>query len=187
MRDDGETVSRIDATVECYLDLYPKALPEVYGYVARRVTSTPAAEDVTAETFVSALATIKRGTVADPTVAWLIAIARNKVVDHWRRIEREERRRRKAADEPTHNPSADHNIADPGDVVLDIRLAHDTLARLSTVNRAALSLRYLDALTVGEVANHLGRTPGAVEALLTRAKAAFRAAYPDDNLEGGER
>ncbi len=179
-------MSRIDTTVECYLDLYPKALPEVYGYVSRRVATISAAEDVTAETFVSALDTIKRGTAVDPTVAWLIAIARNKVVDHWRRVEREERRHRKAANEPTHNPS-DHHTADQWDVVLDVRLAHDTLAELSTINRAALSLRHLDGLTVGEVANHLGRSPGAVEALLTRAKASFRAAYPTDNLEGGER
>jgi RNA polymerase sigma-70 factor (ECF subfamily) len=61
--------------------LYPKALPEVHGHVLRRVGTTSAAEDVTAETFVSALDTIKRGTAVDPTVAWLIAIARNKVVD----------------------------------------------------------------------------------------------------------
>jgi RNA polymerase sigma-70 factor (ECF subfamily) len=92
----------------------------------------------------------------------------------------------RAADEPTHNPSADHRTANPWYVALDVRTAHDTLAKLSAIDRAALNLRYLDGLTVGEVADHLGRTPGAAEALLTRAKAAFRAAYPGDNLEGGE-
>lgn len=176
-------MSRVDATIECYLDLYPRALPEVYGYVSRRVATTAAAEDVTAETFVSALHTIRRGTEVEPTIAWLMAIARNKVVDHWRRHEREERRLHKAGTEPTHHPTS-HHSSDRWDVVLDAHLAHDTLARLSTVNRAALSLRYLDGLTVGEVANQLGRTPGAVEALLTRAKAAFRDAYPDDTTGG---
>ena len=37
-------------------------------------------------------------------------------------------------------------------------------------HRAALTLRYLDGLTVGEVARALDRTVHATEALLTRAK-----------------
>ncbi len=37
----------------------------------------------------------------------------------------------------------------------------------------------LDGLAVPEVADHLGRTVHATEALLVRARDAFRAAYPD--------
>jgi RNA polymerase sigma-70 factor (ECF subfamily) len=44
-------------------------------------------------------------------------------------------------------------------------------------HRAALTLRYLDGLPVLEVAAHLGRTLHATEALLVRARAAFRQAY----------
>ena len=44
-------------------------------------------------------------------------------------------------------------------------------------HRAALTLRYLDALPVPEVAELLGRSTTATEALLVRAKAAFRRAY----------
>ena len=39
------------------------------------------------------------------------------------------------------------------------------------------TLRYLDALPVPEVAELLGRSTTATEALLVRAKAAFRRAY----------
>ena len=44
-------------------------------------------------------------------------------------------------------------------------------------HRAALTLRYLDDLPVPEVAALLGRTLHATEALLVRARAAFRRAY----------
>jgi len=44
---------------------------------------------------------------------------------------------------------------------------------------AALTLRYLDGLPVAQIAEHLGRTMHATEALLVRARAAFRAAYED--------
>ena len=51
------------------------------------------------------------------------------------------------------------------------------LAEQSGLHRAALTLRYLDGLPVGEVAHVLGRTVHATEALLGRARAAFRRSY----------
>lgn len=46
-------------------------------------------------------------------------------------------------------------------------------------HRAALTLRYLDGLAVAQVAEHLGRGVHATEALLVRARAAFRRAYTE--------
>ncbi len=66
---------------------------------------------------------------------------------------------------------------DDWDVQLDALIAHQTLATLGGHHRGALTLRYLDGLPVREVASHLGRTEGATEVLLVRAKAAFRASY----------
>ena len=54
--------------------------------------------------------------------------------------------------------------------------AREVLAELGAHHRAALTLRYLDGLPVAEVADHLGRTVHATEALLVRARHAFRAA-----------
>ena len=55
--------------------------------------------------------------------------------------------------------------------------ARATLDRLAPHHRAALTLRYLDDLPVPEVAALLDRTLHATEALLVRARAAFRRAY----------
>ncbi len=173
----------MDDTIKAYLDLYDDALPEVYGYVVRRVGSDIVAEDVTAEAFLSAMDTIKRGVAVEPSIPWMIGVARHKVADHWRRQARDDRR--------LDAISTQVAVADgPGGIddwneVLDARLAHDTLAALSPDHRAALSLRYLDGLPVGEIAHLLGRTVGATEALLTRAKAAFRTAYPSKGGDHG--
>ena len=51
------------------------------------------------------------------------------------------------------------------------------LGRLGEHHRAALTLRYVDGLPVAEVADLLGRTVHATEALLVRARAAFRRTY----------
>ena len=73
------------------LALYERALPQVYGYLVPRTPTTAVAEDLTGETFLAAVSAVQRGTVPDLTVAWLVGVARHKLVDHWRRRAREER------------------------------------------------------------------------------------------------
>ena len=151
------------------VDLYDRALPDVYGYLAGRCGSASVAEDLTSETFLAAVDAVRRQAVPELTVAWLIGVARHKLVDHWRRRERDDR----LADDLDPAPGA----VDDWDVRLDALAAHDTLAMLGGHHRSALALRYLDGLSVREVAAHLGRTEGATEVLLVRARAAFRASY----------
>jgi RNA polymerase sigma-70 factor (ECF subfamily) len=148
------------------IDLYDLALPDVYGYLVSRCGSAAIAEDLTSETFLAAVDAVRREAVPDLSVAWLIGVARHKLVDHWRRQGRE-----RDVDQPADEP------VDDWDVRLDQFTAHATLAELGPHHRSALTLRYLDGLPVREVAAHLGRTEGATEVLLVRAKAAFRARY----------
>jgi RNA polymerase sigma-70 factor (ECF subfamily) len=105
------------------------------------------------------------------TVAWLIGVARHKLVDHWRRGERE--RRGLAAVGP------DQPI-DPWEELLDTSAAHSALARLPGPQRAALALRYLDGLSVPEIADHLDRTVRGTETLLVRARTALRRIYREE-------
>ena len=130
------------------------------------------AEDLTAETFLAAVTAVQKGTVPDLTVAWLVGVARHKLVDHWRRQAREERQLR--AVEETAVP-----WEDPWDAHLDATRARAVLDMLGPHHRGALVLRYLDGLPVPEVAEQLGRTVHATEALLVRARAAFRRAYEE--------
>jgi RNA polymerase sigma-70 factor (ECF subfamily) len=150
------------------IDLYDDALPEVYGYLASRCGSATVAEDLTSETFLAAVDAVRRASVPELTVAWLIGVARHKLVDHWRRQGRE-----RDAAEPTEVS------VDDWDVHLDRLQARATLDELGPHHRGALTLRYLDGLPVREVADCLGRTEGATEVLLVRARAAFRARYED--------
>lgn len=152
------------------LSLYDRAVPVVYGYLFSRCGSAAVAEDLTGETFLAAVDAVRRRSVERMTVAWLVGVARHKLVDHWRRRDREDRKLRLVHEQL---PS----VADPWDVQIDVTCAHAVLADLGAHHRAALTLRYLDGLSVPEVAEHLGRTVHATEALLVRARSAFRAEY----------
>jgi len=103
-------------------------------------------------------------------VPWLIGVARHKLADHWRRAEREQRGLRLLDRDPAP-------VDDPWETAIDRMRAREVLGRLGPHHRAALTLRYLDGLPVPEVASHLDRTVHATEALLVRARAAFRRIY----------
>ena len=153
-----------------FLALYDEAVPQVYGYLLKRVGSRSVAEDLTSETFMAGVAAVRNGSAL--TVGWFVTVARNKLVDHWRRREREERSLRLAYDEGG-------SVIEPWDAQLESAHAHDVLAELAPQQRLALTLRYLDGLPVVQVAAALGRTLHATEALLVRSKAAFRRAYEE--------
>jgi RNA polymerase sigma-70 factor (ECF subfamily) len=176
-RDDDEGVGNEPAPAGDLLALYDRALPQVYGYLRARCDSRAVAEDLTAETFLAAVDAVRRGDCAAVDVAWLIGVARHKLVDHWRRREREVRGLRIVASEP------DRVTDDPWDAQLDALRAHEVLAGLGPHHRAALTLRYLDDLPVVAVADLLGRSLHATEALLVRARSAFRRAYADTGKE----
>jgi RNA polymerase sigma-70 factor (ECF subfamily) len=155
--------------------IYGRALPQVYGYLLPRCRSAAVAEDLTAETFMAAVAATRRGAAPEVTVAWLVGVARHKLMDHWRRLAREERGL--AAVE-----RAEEGVDDPWEDRLDAEAAHAALGRLSAPQRTALTLRYLDGLPVAEVAEHLGRSLRATETLLVRARAALRRVYEEGEI-----
>ena len=164
-----EQPSEVDPVVA----IYRRALPQVYGYLLPRCGSAPVAEDLTAETFMAAITASRQGTVGEVNVAWLIGVARHKLVDHWRRSARDQRNLVVA------EQMADR-LDDPWEEHLDTAVVHAVLARLSAHQRAALTLRYLDGLSVSEVAEHLDRSVHATETLLVRARAALRRLYREE-------
>lgn len=158
-----------------FLELYDDALPHVYGYLARRCGNAATAEDLTAETFMAAVAALHNSRangnrldldISHINIGWLIGTARHKLIDHWRRTERRKEELAELWD--------DIAVPDPNDAHIDVIAASGVLANLAPSHRAVLTLRYLDDLPVGDVATTIGRTVHATEALLTRAKAAFR-------------
>src|ERR1700722_19154437 len=73
------------------LKLYDDALPHVYGYLLARCGDTGLAEDLTAESFLAAVHAVRKPDGPEPSIPWLIGVARHKLADHWRRAEREQR------------------------------------------------------------------------------------------------
>jgi RNA polymerase sigma-70 factor, ECF subfamily len=163
--------------VDPVVAIYRRALPQVYGYLLPRCGDAVVAEDLTAETFMAAVTASRNGRVTDVSVAWLVGVARHKLVDHWRRVARDQRNVA-VAEQMTGD------VDDPWEQHLDTAVVHAALARLSAHQRAALTLRYLDGFSVSEVAEYLDRSLHATETLLARARTALRRTYREEESHG---
>ncbi len=155
------------------LAIYDVAVDQVYRYHRARCGHRQLAEDLTAETFLAAVGQVQRDRVDEVTVAWLIGIARHKLVDHWRRLDRQPRR----VDDPSGDLDLDVATDEWAPQVLERQHVDAVMSRLGSHHREALVLRYFDGLAVPDVAATLGRTVHATETLLVRARRQFRLLY----------
>lgn len=153
---------------------YEAVLPRVYRYVASRCGGDVAlAEEVTQQTFTDAIRRASSFDGRSDVVTWLCAIARNKLVDNHRRRQREQRRHLFLIDRSA-------SVGDRAWGSVEMKLAVEAaLTQLPSDQRLALLFRYLDGLSVREVAALLRRTEKATESLLSRAREGFRRVYGD--------
>ncbi len=151
-------------------DVYDIAMPEVYRYLRARCGSVELAQELTSATFVQAALSWSRDQAPPLAVPWLITVARNKLIDHWRRQGLAER-------SLTLLEGGRIDDVDPWDTVIDSERAHAVLRELPPHYRSVLVLRYLDDLTVPDCAETLKRSVRSTESLLARARNAFRTTY----------
>jgi RNA polymerase sigma-70 factor (ECF subfamily) len=149
---------------------YDAAVPRVYAYLFARTGGDHAlAEDLTQQAFLRAIRARTSYDGRAPIVAWLCGIARNLLTDHHRRLAREERSLLRVVVREIE-PDGALQVAER-DAVLA------TLRRLPALQRAALVLRYLDGLSVRQVAAAIGKSESATESLLSRGREGFRHDY----------
>lgn len=174
-----DALSDAFATEAAFDAWYAQVLPRVYGFVYSRCGRDPElAEELTQETFVDAIRHRRRyAGQADP-VTWLCAIARHRLADHYRRLDRQERRQARLVREIDLQGADDLDRLDQRE-----RIAQ-AVRRLPALQRAVLVLTALDGLTVREAAALIGKSEHATESLLVRARAGFRAAYGEDRGRG---
>ena len=158
---------RLTADPGVFARFYRDALPVVYGYLLHRCGSRAAAEDLTQETFLAAALELKNGREIRNPLAWILGIARHKLLDHYRRERRNPQS--ESDDEVAHD-------LDP----LAGESAANALAAVPPSQRAALLLRHVDGYSVPEIAELLGRTIDSVDSLLVRGRAGFRRAYLEE-------
>lgn len=166
-------LQRAPVDVTGFRAFYDAAFPAVYAYLVRRVGSRAVAEDLAQETFAVVAREVQAKGVDEVSVPWAIGVARHKLADHYRRLDRERRR--------WFRVRAEHVVSlDAHDDPLPAAAVLRALGALPPAQRAALVLHYLDDVSVAEVAGLLHKSASATDSLLARARDGFRRAYGGD-------
>ena len=162
---DAQSRSLLHTADHAFEQLYRRHAAEIYRY-ALAVLGNPAdAEDVTQTTFLNAYRAFRRGQRPLQPHNWLVAIAHNVCRMRWRQAGH---RPREVALENAPETAAPESERPDLDEVLR------ALGRLSFNQRAALVMRELEDRSCKEIAEVLGLSTGAVEALLFRARKRLR-------------
>jgi len=155
-----------------FAKIYEKNVDQIYRFVFLKVNSEALAQDITSETFLRCLKSLKNNSKIDNIRAFLYQIAKNLVIDFYRR---------KPA-EALSLEGISAEFADEKSEDFAVRLAN--YSELDTVKKAlgglkedyaeAIILHYLDDLSVPEIAEITGRNEGAVRVILHRGLKSLR-------------
>jgi RNA polymerase sigma factor (sigma-70 family) len=146
--------------------LYTSYVRDVYRYVLAVLRNPSEAEDVTQTTFLNAYRALRAGERPLKPQNWLLTIAHNACRS----------RIRSAMRRPREVPLdvAVVEVAVPEPDRPNVRELVRALGRLPLNQRSAIALRELEGRSYPEIADALGVTVPAVEALLARARKALR-------------
>jgi RNA polymerase sigma-70 factor, ECF subfamily len=175
MTDPSQLVARAQTgEADAIGHLYDQHQAEIFRYLWARVGERALAEDLTGEVFMRMLTGLPgyRPSAA-PFRAWLYQIARNLLIDHYRKTgKRTMVSLQQSETVKDHSP----DLVTLVDQRLTMERVHRALTGLDAAQRDVVTLRFLSGLSLQEVAQTLGKTENAVKALQHRGLAALRQA-----------
>jgi RNA polymerase sigma-70 factor (ECF subfamily) len=147
-------------------ELYLLHFDRIYSYLHLSVGNRHDAEDLTTQTFLTILESIKRFQWRSaPFSAWLVRIAHNLAMDHFRAS-----RRWQPEAEVPETPGSENQSAEAGALdAIGRETMREMIEGLSPEQRQVLTLKFVFNFPNGEVAAILGKTEGAVKSLQHRA------------------
>ncbi|WP_095756592.1 sigma-70 family RNA polymerase sigma factor [Streptomyces xinghaiensis] len=165
-----------EGDTEAFATLYDRYHRQVFAFVRHRVRNTALAEDFTSETFLRALRRIGTFSCQGRAFgAWLMVIARNIVIDHYKSSPvRREVFPGAVVDSDAYERAVEEQVIEAH--------AHAALwaavGRLSPLQQECVTLRFRRGMSVAETARIMGKREGAVKTLTHRAVRSLARSLP---------
>ena len=152
-----------DSSPDAFTELYHRYLPGIYRYHLARTGHVQEAEDLTAQTFLTALESISSFRGQGSFSSWLFGIASHKLADHYRRI-RTELPLEEVQDLPSPAPLPEEATLQR----LELTRVAQVLRLISPERAEALVLCIFGGLSLAEAAHSVGKSEAAVKMLVHR-------------------
>ena len=150
--------------------LYNEYKNKVYFFALRYVKSTGIAEDMTSETFVTALESISALRQNESFVGWLYTICYNKCIHY---IKEESKAERLDDDNALDTSEINDAVMLPDDYAVNEQTKaklREMIDSLDTKSRSAIIMYYYDELSIREIAKAQGISENAADLRLFRAR-----------------
>lgn len=159
-----------------FLVFYHKYKDKIFTYFLYRVNFNSAiAEDLTSDVFLKALKSFESFDQSRSFSAWMYAIARNHLVNHYRTANREVELTQ------AKNPRTD--CLELVELSLELEKIIKEIEKLDFYHREVLLLRFVDGLSNEEIADVLDKEEGAVRTQISRALGELRDKLPTTYYE----
>lgn len=160
-QEEEKLVRAAQADTRAFEALYLRYVKQVYRYLYSRIGSQADAEDVTAQTFLSALEGFGRYQHQGYFGAWLFGIARRKAADHFRQAGH-------AQFLPDDLPALDPDLLQQAVRSERLHELRTLLIELDEDEQELLRLRFAAQLSFGEIAHLMERKEDALKKSLYR-------------------
>ena len=165
-----------------FQEFFGTHFPPLFRFACARMGHDgDAAEDVVQATLCRAISRLRTYRGEAPLLTWLCTFCRHEISAHFARLGRSPVTTALAEDDPEILAALDSLWTVAGDGPEDAlgrreiaRLVHVALDRLPARHADALEWKYVDGLSVKEIAERLCVSPKAAESLLTRARGMLR-------------
>lgn len=174
---DAELLFRAqDGNAEAFGELYERHAQAVFRFLYSHLSNRLDAEDLTGDVFLRAWRSLpKFKEQGVPFIAFLLRVARNALIDFYRRTHKVQE------DDIEETVIPDRN-AGPAEAVtaqLESQELRQKIGQLHEEYRMVLTLRFISDLSVEETSVVMGKSDGAVRVLQHRALAALRKLLED--------
>jgi RNA polymerase sigma-70 factor (ECF subfamily) len=153
-------------------EIYEANFDAVFRYILHRVANVAEAEDLTSQTFFKALQALDRFRWKDGSVSsWLFRIATNEVTSHFRKSGRRNVSAISSVNGVHQELESTERIVARHELFLTV---NQSLRTLRPDEQALIVLRYFEQKPFGEIAEIMGKRPGALTMITYRALGKLR-------------
>ncbi|HLD30754.1 MAG TPA: RNA polymerase sigma factor [Patescibacteria group bacterium] len=176
---------RVAKDPDAFGELYNIYVDQIFRFIYFKVSRKEEAEDLTAEVFLKTWQYIneEKAKKIDNLKAFLYQTARNSVIDFYRKKNPTENlfiEQKNENDEMEENWSRNEIVDSKKNPLEEMQLNSDVegvkkaLQKLKEEYREAILLKFVEEMSISEIANILGKKKGAVRVLLHRAIQSLR-------------
>ncbi|MFH1838179.1 MAG: RNA polymerase sigma factor [Candidatus Kuenenbacteria bacterium] len=155
--------------IKPFEEIYDYYAPKIYKFIYFKVSSVEDAEDLASQTFIKFLKYLTKKQKINNLQALLYSIAKNLVIDFYRQKKQVSLFDDKIKDKMIDEKSLIENLNSTLDLTLEIENIKKALEKLNNEDKEIIILRFINDLSIKEIAKILNKSQNNTKVFLHRA------------------